>query len=93
MGIFLQYPEEIVKKSTITFMALKSLVVQSKEMWCILYFLPVLPLLAKEATKETLNALISSSWLKNVQNHQMGQDVPEPDIFLFHQFRSVASDI
>ena len=36
--------------------------------------------------RETLNALISSNWLKNAQNHQMGQDVPEPDIFGFTSF-------
>ena len=30
---------------------------------------------------ETLNAFISSNWLKNGQNHQMGRDIPEPDIF------------
>ena len=35
---------------------------------------------------ETLNALISSSWLKNGQNHQMGRDIPELDIFVFSSF-------
>ena len=42
---------------------------------------------------ETLNAFISSNWLKNGQNHQMGRDIPEPDIFFFFQFRSVESDM
>ena len=35
---------------------------------------------------ETLNALISSNWLKNGQNHQMERDIPEPDIFFFSSF-------
>ena len=35
---------------------------------------------------ETLNALISSNWLKNGQNHQLGRDIPEPDIFGFSSF-------
>ena len=35
---------------------------------------------------ETLNALISSNWLKNAQKHQMGRDVLEPDIFGFTSF-------
>ena len=35
---------------------------------------------------ETLNALISSNRLKNEQNHQMGRDIPEPDIFGFSSF-------
>ena len=42
---------------------------------------------------ETLNALISSKWLKNGQNHQMERDIPEPDSFVFFQFRSVESDM
>ena len=42
---------------------------------------------------ETLIALISSNWLKNGQNHQMERDIPEPDIVVIFQFRSVESDM
>ena len=35
---------------------------------------------------ETLNAFISSNWLKNGQNHQMGRDIPEPGIFFSPSF-------
>ena len=36
--------------------------------------------------RETLNALISSNWLKNGQNHQIGRAIPETDIFGFTSF-------